>query len=343
MAEHESLFAQEIAEIPDVVARQIETGQPAYYETGARLARTPPDCFVTCARGTSDHAATYFKYLVETRLGIPVASIGPSVGSVYHAPLKLPRTVCLTISQSGGSPDILALQEHAQKGGAHAISLVNIENSPVTAAADERLPLLAGPEKAVAATKSYVASLLALAAFYAGFAGDDALKAAINALPETLQRALACDWTSAALPFAKATSHFVISRGPGMTIAGEAALKLKETCRLHAEAYSAAEVRHGPITLADAHLSALVFATEDQTRSSVLDAADAMREIGAAIFVADALSEGPGILATVPAPHPLLVPICQAVSFYRFVQHLAAELGRNPDAPPHLKKVTETT
>jgi len=341
-------MAREIAEIPEVVARQLDEGAALYREAGRRLARLDPPVLVTCARGTSDNAATYLKYLVETRLGVPVASVGPSVGSVYGAALRLSGAAVMTISQSGGSPDLAALQARARDGGALALALVNNPDSPVGAGAGMVLPLLAGPERAVAATKSYVASLAATALVVAEWAGDGALAGAVARLPEAIERALGLDWSPLGPAARAAGSMLVIGRGPGLSVALEAALKLKETCRLHAEAFSAAEVLHGPIALAGGDLCALVFGAEDAAADSIAAAAHALAGHGVPLFVAHRAGAAgapplPGrALPQAPAPHPLLVPLVQAASFYGFAEALARELGHDPDAPPHLSKVTRT-
>ncbi len=336
-------MAHEIAEIPTIVERQIADGLSVYREEGMRLRALEPRFVITCARGTSDHAATYFKYLLETGLGLPTVSIGPSVASVYRTRLSAEKAICLLVSQSGGSPDLLAFQRHAKEGGARTTALLNVTDSPVGHDADSVLPMLAGPEHAVAATKSYVASLVALAAVYGGMAGDEGLLAAVERLPEALAEALEFGWSEASMPLVRGASLFTVSRGPGLSIANEAALKFKETCRLHAEAYSAAEVRHGPIALARERFTALVFMPVDESRQSVLEAAAAMRSAGATVLVVDSMPQETGWLGSSRAPHPMLVPICQAVSFYRYVEELSALLGENPDAPPNLRKVTLTT
>jgi glucosamine--fructose-6-phosphate aminotransferase (isomerizing) len=334
-------MAREAREAPEAVARQLAQGGPLYREIGARLARLDPPVALTVARGTSDHAATYFKYVVEMLTGVPVASVGPSIGSVYRAPLKVKGALCLTVSQSGGSPDLAALQALAREGGALTLALLNVVDSPVGRGAELVAPLHAGPEQAVAATKSYIAALVALAAIVAAWAGRDDLADALERLPEALAQAVAADWSAAMTPLAGASSTFTIGRGAGLSIANEAALKFKETCRLHVEAYSAAEVRHGPIALARDRFAALVFGARDAGRASLLDAVAAMRGAGARVFLADA-EPGPDVLRAVPAPHPLLDAACHAASFYVFVADLAVALGENPDAPALLRKVTET-
>ncbi len=335
-------MAAEIAEIPSAAERQISEGLPLYLEEGRRLKAMNPCVFVTCARGTSDHAATYFKYLTETRLGIPVASVGPSVASVYGAPLRVRDAVCVCVSQSGASPDIFALQAKAREQGARCVAVVNDRDSPVGRSAHATLPVLAGPELAVAATKSFVGSLIALCGLHAGMAGDSALEKAIRGLPAALEGALRRDWSSAYETIASASSLYVMSRGPGLAAALEAALKLKEACRRHAEAYSAAEALHGPLTLAGKGLTVLVFVPEDRSAASVLEAASAFESCGARVLLAGA-GDAPGRLPTERPAHAALTPICQIASFYRFVEALAAALGENPSHPPHLEKVTRTT
>lgn len=334
----ETQMLREVREIPSIVERLVGPEAALYREEGERLRREPPRFVVSCARGSSDQAVTYFKYLLEPRVGIPVASIGPSIASVYGAKLRLDDSILLTVSQSGGSPDLVSLQEKARDGGARAIALLNVADSPVGRAADTVLPMSAGPEQAVAATKSFVASLVAMASVVAAWSGDAALSAGLERLPESLDQALRCDWSAAQTPVAAAHSLYTISRGPGLAIAGEAALKFKETCRLHAEAYSAAEVRHGPIALARDRFAALVFANGDESDGSILDAASRLTSAGAKVFLAGA----GGDLPTAASPHPALSPICNVTSFYRFVEQLSGALGENPDAPALLRKVTET-
>ncbi|MGU9958025.1 MAG: SIS domain-containing protein [Arenicellales bacterium WSBS_2016_MAG_OTU3] len=338
----ETQMRREINEIPDVLSRQIAQGLPQYIESGRHAAHLNPRGFVTCARGTSDHAATYFKYVMETRTGLPVASIGPSIASVYDTRLKLNDFICLTISQSGGSPDLLAFQKAAKAGGAVTYALLNDIESPVGHDADHVIPILAGPEKAVAATKSFVGSLFAILGFAAGFTNDAELEKSLRQLVKSAQNALGTDWSSAAVPLARARSVFTIGRGPGMAIAAEAALKLKETCRIHAEAFSSAEVLHGPVVLAERKFVALAFQTSDLSQQSVTNAVAGMSEKKADVFTITHSSGGENTLLVPEFSHHLALPMIQAISFYNFVEILAGNLKENADAPEGLRKVTET-
>ena len=198
------------------------------------------------ARGSSDHAATYLKYAAEIVAGVPVASVGPSVASIYGRQLRLAGATCIGISQSGQSPDIVEMMRSARAGGGLTIAITNDGAAPMAAACDHTLALRVGPERSVAATKTFVVSVLAALALVAEWRQDAALRAAVAALPEQFAAALACDWGPLSDRLARANSAFVLGRGPGFAIASEMALKFKETSGIHAESYSAAEVLHGP-------------------------------------------------------------------------------------------------
>lgn len=330
---------REAAEAPAVVAAQLARNAPRLSALGASLRGRPPRTVVTIARGSSDNAATYARYLLEMRLGVLTASAPPSVSSVYGAVLGMADTLVLALSQSGRSPDLLAASEAAASAGARVMALVNDEDSPLADLAEMTIPLAAGSERSVAATKSFIAALSAVAQLVAAWSGDDALAAALDALPATLAAAWALDW-SAALPLLADADHlYVVGRGPGFAVAQEAALKFKETCGLHAEAFSAAEVRHGPMALVGAGFPVLVFLPSDETRAGVEEMVTAFRAQGARVLVVGGTDQDS--LAMVNC-HPLLLPIAQAQALYRMVDALAALRGHDPDAPPHLAKVTET-
>lgn len=331
-----SLMAQEAAEAPQAVARFLDHNAQALADLGARLRRAPPPVVLTCARGSSDNAAAYFKYLCEIVTGVPCASVGASVVSVYGAALKAEGALCLTISQSGQSPDIVALQQAAKAAGAVTVALVNVAESPAARNADICLALQAGAERSVAATKSFIASCAAAAAIVAQWSGDAALQAAVARLPETLAAAVHLPWPGFTAFAKDAASLFVLGRGPAYPIAQETALKLKETCAIHAEAYSVAEVMHGPWELMARDFPVLIYAPGDAARANTLEAAAKMRATGADVRVV-----GDG-LPFAPAGHALLEPISMIATAYMAIEQVAVALGRNPDRPRLLKKVTET-
>ncbi|MCX5497189.1 SIS domain-containing protein [Kaistia dalseonensis] len=337
-----TLMRAEIDEAPAAVRRLLDQSGDAIAEAGARLRALDPKVFVTVARGSSDHAATFFKYACEIVAGVPVASLGPSIASIYHAPLRLQGAAALAISQSGKSPDILALMEAVKAAGATSFSLVNVEDAPLAGLADSFIPLRAGPERSVAATKSYIAGVVASIAILAAWREDKALQAAIAALPDRLEEALACDWSPALEAFVKATSLYTIGRGPGFAIALEAALKFKETAILHAEAYSGAELQHGPVSLVDEFFPLLAFIPNDAAAPSLIAMVSALHARGAQVFTATA-ADVPGVkLPIAPTGHAITDPISIGLSFYRFVEQVSVARGYNPDQPRHLKKVTET-
>jgi glucosamine--fructose-6-phosphate aminotransferase (isomerizing) len=307
-----------------------------------RLAERQPSVIVTCARGSSDNAAAYFKYLAEILLGIPVASIGPSVASIYRAPLQLSGSVVVSVSQSGQSPDIVSLQSAAQTAGAFAIAVVNDVNSPLAKGADAVLPLHSGVETSVAATKTFLSSSVILAALVAEWRGDALLAKAARDLPEALEKALHADWSEALPVLREANSAYVVGRGPALAIAAEAALKLKETAMLHAEAFSGAEIMHGPVQLVEAGFPVIAFRPHDAAYDAMGEAVSHLQSTGARVFVAEAGEHQSGRLPFSPSGHALLDPLAMLLSFYALAEQVARARGHDPDQPTRLKKVTQT-
>jgi len=337
-----SHMAREVGEIPQAARRFLSESRGALDAAAAAMRATDPGLIVTVARGSSDHAATYLKYAVELLAGVPVASVGPSVASVYGRPLKLGGAACVGISQSGRSPDIVEMMRAAGAGGALTVAITNFADSPMAQASAHCLPLLAGVEQSVAATKTFVTSVLAGLALVAEWQKDAALRAAVAGLPEAFEAALALDWSPLAARMARAQQGFVLGRGPAFAIANESALKLKETCGLHAEAYSAAEVLHGPSAIVQAHFPVLALAVEDAAQAGVVQTAERLAAQGADVFVTGVAAQGCVTLPSVGGLHPLVAPLVLAVGFYGFVEALARRRGFDPDTPPHLRKVTET-
>ena len=332
-----SRMAIEAAEAPDAVARFLDRNLVSLEALGSRLRAAPPPLAATSARGSSDHAAGYFKYLCEILLGVPVASLGASVVSVYGAKLKLPGALMLTISQSGQSPDIVAVQEEARRAGALAVAFVNAEDSPVARTADIVLPLCAGRETSVAATKSFIVSLVGAAALVAAWREDAALMKAIRSLPEALARAAEIEWPQLIEMATAAERLYVLGRGPALPIAAETALKFKETCAIHAEAYSLAEVMHGPLELLEPGFPALVYSPDDASRPSAMLAIEKLRATGAHVLAVEQ-----GGLLQASCAKPLLAPILAIQTAYRAIEAAARRRGRDPDKPRHLHKVTKT-
>jgi glucosamine--fructose-6-phosphate aminotransferase (isomerizing) len=336
-----SMMKKEAAEAADVVQAQLDQSATAVARIGRKLREIEPRLIVTCARGSSDHAATFGKYLLENHTGLFTASAAPSIHSVYERDMAFDGTLCLFISQSGASPDLLAAAEAAKKGGAFVVALVNVEDSPLASLAHEVLPLRAGDEISVAATKSFIASLSALAHLATGWRDDAGLAAALQEAPALLRQAWECDWSAALEPIARCRSMYVLARGIGLGIAQESALKFKEVCGLHAEAFSAAEVLHGPIAIAGDDFPMLVYAQNDKTRPGIDALLETLAARGVKLITAGATQDGAINLPT-PASHPAIEPMLRIQSFYRMANDLSLALGLNPDTPPNLKKVTAT-
>ena len=337
-----SHMRREIEEIPQAAARLLDRSAAALADAGRGIRERDPHFVVTVARGSSDHAATFMKYAVELTAGLAVASVGPSVASIYATRLRLGGAACLAISQLGKSPDIVAMTEAARAGGALTIALTNTASSPLASACDYAIDILAGPERSVAATKSFVNSAVAGLALMAHCTGDTALLAALADLPGHFEKAIGCDWAAFAQALPAGKSLFVLGRGPSLAIANEAALKFKETCRVHAEAYSAAEVVHGPMALVGPGFPVLALAARDASQASVVGAADGLSGKGASVFVTSDAAREASALPFVATGHPLTDPLPLIVSFYAFAEAFARHRGLDPDKPPHLNKVTET-
>lgn len=332
---------QEAAQAAQSVRNQLFANSEAMERLGERLRLLAPRAIVTCARGSSDHAATFAKYLIETRLGVLTSSAAPSVSSVYDSRPDLTDSVCIAISQSGASPDLLAAVGKAREAGAIIIALVNVEDSPLAQRADHLVPLCAGVEQSVAATKSFIASLCAIIHLVSCWAEDRELSEALRKAPKHLERAWSLDWNPAVERLKTATNLFVVGRGMGLGIAQEAALKLKETCRLHAEAVSAAELRHGPMALVRPGFPVLVFSQNDEARAGVEVLAGELAAREADVMIAGSRCRGALHLPTEPA-HPVIEPMLIAQTFYRMANALSLARGLDPDRPPNLSKVTET-
>ncbi len=342
MTETQTRMRQEILEIPAAVARLLDNGGPEVRKASAALGMADPAFLVTVARGSSDHVATYLKYATELLTGRPVASVGPSIASVYGRTLKLADAACIGVSQSGQSPDIVAVAKMAREAGALGIALTNDPKSPLAVESGHTLALHAGPELSVAATKTFVNSAVCGLWLLAEWAEDRALTEAIHGLPPLLEKAVALDWEAPRAALAEDGSLFCLGRGPAYALACEAALKFKETCQIHAEAYSSAEVLHGPVSIVDPGFPVIALCAADEAETPLVQVADKVAEKGAQVFVTSDRAKVAQTLPVVRTGHPLTDPITLIASFYAMVEKVAVARGIDPDAPRHLNKVTET-
>ena len=340
-AAERTLMFEEAADASNAVRAQLQYGSAAMRVLGAKLRQLNPRAVITCARGSSDHAATYAKYLIETHAQVLTASAAPSVSSVYGITQDVRGCLFLAISQSGRSPDLLASVASAKASGATVLALCNSADSPLMAAADLTIELNAGPEKSVAATKSYLASLAAIARLIAAWTLDSKLDSALAQLPDLMDRSWALDWSAALPELQSAENLYVVGRGLGLGAAQEVALKCKETCAIHAEAFSSAELRHGPYTLLRKGFPALLLAQQDGTRAGIEALAIELGRRGVPVLLAGGNAAGSVLLPAIEVTAEL-APILLTQSAYRMIASLAVRRGLDPDRPPHLHKITET-
>lgn len=337
-----SLMLEEALSAPRAAAQLLAADLEHYRAFGAALRSAPPSGVLTIARGSSDHAAAYLAYLLTVRSGRLVTSLPMSLITLYHAPLAAERLLAIAISQSGRSPDVVEPIRELRKGGAVTAAILNDVAAPLGEAAEWVLPLHAGAERSVAATKSFVCSLVAGARLTAHWCECLDLEQALDQLPTALEQACALDWSRAVAPLAASERLMVIARGMGLSIAKEAALKLKETCGIQAEAFSSAEVRHGPQALIAAGYTLFAFALRGPSQGEVLAFATEMKQRGANVILAAPadVPERDLTLATTASEH--LDPIAAIQSFHILAEAVSRARGRNPDQPPFLNKVTST-
>ena len=336
-----TLMYREAAEAGACVARQQQETRSLFQDLGRHLRLHPPTAIVTCARGSSDHAATYGKYVLEAHTGIPVASAAPSLSSMYGVSPHLANCLYIAVSQSGRSPDLLTSVEAARAGGAFVVSFCNDPGAPLNALANVAIPLCAGPETSVAATKSYLTSLAAFLQLTACWSERADLATAVDGLGEALEHSFRLDWSPALDLLGPARHLYVIGRGPGLAAAQEIALKCKETSGLHAEAFSGAEVRHGPYALLAPDFPALVLGQEDVTRESLATLVTDLERRGVPVLHSGVGASG-GILLPMNHEHPAVQPALHVSAAYGMLAALSVQRGFDPDMPPHLRKVTET-
>ncbi|GGN06367.1 sugar aminotransferase [Thermus composti] len=336
---------QEAEEAPWVVERLLRENAAEVKGLAAFLRRRPPGLVLTVARGSSAHAALFAKYLLEARLEWPVLSLAPSVLTLYRARPKVPYpALLLAFSQSGESPDLLEAVQAYRRAGVLTVALVNREESPLARAAEVVLPLHAGEEKAVAATKSFLAMLAATVHLLAHLLEEPRLRERLPALPEALHRALGV--VGDLSPLEEAEGLFVLGRGFTFPIALEAALKLKEVAALHAEGLSLAEFLHGPLALLEEGFPLLALVQGDEALEGFLEVLQGLKAQGTHLLV---LSPEPEALALAHTPlalpqalAPELDPLLLAQAFYPLAEALARARGLDPDRPRHLSKVTRT-
>lgn len=333
MTGQSSLFAQEIEEVETVLTRQKQIEWAKIALIAKRLRAKNPTHAITIARGSSDHAALFIGLLINRLGGLAVASLTPSFATLYHGTLRANNSVAIAVSQSGQSPDLLTLLDMAKRSGASSLAILNEPSTPLGSIADDVISIHAAPERAVAATKSVIASLSAGLKLTAEWFEDHALAEALDDIHQMVSTALVSQEKCEEI--ANFSQCYVIGRGMTLPIAMEAALKLKETCIIHAEAFSSAEILHGPAALIKNGFPIIAFVPNDEARDSLLATIKQLKALGARIISFDASDKR-------ETSHPFLAPVKLLHNFYRHVPVIARFKGLNPDQPPHLKKVTLT-
>jgi glucosamine--fructose-6-phosphate aminotransferase (isomerizing) len=337
----------EIRAAPEVIAQQLEANTEVVSKLAAAVRERQPHFAVTIARGTSDHAAASLKYAFENHLGLIVSSANPSTTTLYQSTLHWNGALVVAISQSGRSPDLVATLKAARAGGALTVALVNFADSPLAQEAEFVLPMRAGLEEAVAATKTFIASLSAVLHWLEACKPDAALRAALHALPAKLETALRLEGEieHGVARYKDAETVIALARGLHHPMAMETALKLKETSVLHAESFSTAEFAHGPIILAEHGLPVIAFQARDATADS---SAALYREVVARGADLTLIGEARGdvnpawTLETPATGHALTDPVVSILTAYLLSGHLSLARGLDPDAPRQLSKVTMT-
>jgi glucosamine--fructose-6-phosphate aminotransferase (isomerizing) len=333
-----SAMGREIAEIPAAAARLLARTD-AISAIAARIEQARPRIVVFCGRGSSGHVGIYLRYLFEARLGLLASAAAPSVVTAYRRPPEMRDALFVVVSQSGRSPDLVSATQVSRKHGALTLAIVNDADSPVAKTSELVLPIGAGAEHSIAATKTVLLSMLAGAQLVAALARDDDLAAGFRQLPQRLSRSLACDWTVWADNAARAAAAFVVGRGYGLGCVREIALKVAEILRVPTIGHSAAELRHGPRASISSSTPVLLLRQNDEAATAVDDLVKDLNDAKETVFVAG----GPaGTLPWIGDGHPVFDPVVMLVPAYRAIEAVARRRGFDPDNPPYLSKVTRT-
>ena len=335
--------------IPSLIQKSLANDIDLYLELGERLRRLDPQFVATLARGSSDHVANYSSYLIPLCTGRLVASIPPSTFTVLNSSFRVENQLALAISQSGGSPDIVKTMQHLREQKALTVALVNDVSSPLALASEIVLPQRAETELSVAATKTVLCSMTAVARMTGEWAIDKKLLASLEALPEALRRAAEMGMTLDEHRLTGVSDVYVLSRGLGESGAREIALKLKETCGLHAEGFSATEVKHGPREIVDDRFMVIALALKGSGEQDIIETALELESQGARVIVVcakDVLPARAKNLVHFELPeiedHRLLPIVCLQ-QLFPWIAKSSNAVGRNPDRPRYLKsKLVQT-
>ncbi|MGF1472283.1 MAG: SIS domain-containing protein [Rubrobacteraceae bacterium] len=340
-----SKMHEEIREQPEVLRRILEDGWNEVKSAGHTLRDRGLRSAMISARGTSDNAACYAKYLFEVLLGIPVSLAAPSVFTLYESRVDLGETLVIGISQSGESRDILETVRQSKAFGATTLTITNNEDSSMAGAADKHLFLRAGEEESVAATKTYTAQLLVLYLLVAALNGEETLGEEVMSLPEEAARVLESEWEG--VERYRYADHLVVtSRGYNLATAQEAALKLMETTYVVSQPFSAADLEHGPMAMIGKDFPVVAIVPPGKVRPRLGELLDSLNEKGAEVAV---IADDGNLTQAAPASFLVpvscseeLSPILYAIPPQVLAHDLSISKGLDPDSPRGLTKVTET-
>lgn len=342
------LMRQEIMEQPVVMKKCMENNAGVIAQIVAEIEKRNICGTFVAARGTSDHAGTYGKYLIETTLGIPVGMAAPSVVTVYGKDLKLANYLVIGLSQSGKAADAIEVLKSANKAGALTVAITNDEESPMAKEAKFHLFCSAGLEKSVAATKTFTTELYLLALLVAEWAKDSGLKKKLLEVPENIEKILAAsdEFKTKAQRYRYMNDCFVLSRGMNYPIAMEAALKIQETCYVKAKAYAVSDFYHGPLAMIDKDMPVFVYAPEGPMLKDMTDIVTRLKELDAELVIIsnnESMLEMGCCTFRIPDTNDdAISPFYNTIVAQMFACELSLAKGLNPDQPRSLKKVTIT-
>lgn len=333
MSNIKTAMRHEALETSARIAEQLATNKPKIIDITEKIRQFDPKFVVLVGRGTSDHAALFAKYLFEVETGLAVASAAPSVATTFGKCLKLEQALVIVISQSGQSPDLIEYMQMANKSGAFTVAIANDTSSPLAKSCHHVIPILVGPETAVAATKSYLGSLSAILQLVSHLAESADLMKAVTEIPNALEQAITSPEILKHSDIANIDHCVVIGRGFGFAIGMEIALKLKEICAIQAECFSSAEFLHGPVRIISDNFHVLDILVNDETIEMHRPQSSQLQRRGA--IVTHLSCEAEWI-------HPRIEPLAIMQRFYLDLEQIGREMGLNPDKPEGLSKVTQT-
>jgi len=347
-AEFMVLMWEEILEEPRTIERCLSRNRQLISEIAADIRRSDIDKIVIAARGTSDHAAVYAKYVMETTLGLPVALAAPSVFTVYHGRLKLDKTLVIGISQSGKAADVLEVIKSAKESGALTVSITNFSDSPLALEAKYHLDCSAGVERSVAATKTFLAQITLLAALTAVWSGSADMLDKLERMPRDIEKIIgnSDDIAEKVQRYRYMEECFVLARGINYAIALESALKIQETCYVRAKAYATSDFYHGPYAMIEDGMPVFVFAPGGPSLKDMKEMIGRLKESGAELIVISDVEElraqGDCSFSVPSMGDDVFSPFYNVVIAQMFACRLALAKGLDPDSPRSLSKVTIT-